>query len=246
MNYLKKIISFLFLILYLLVLMPKVKVLASQNTYARILTKNAIVYQDVNLIEPLFVVPYTYYVKIEEELGSITKVSYGDENLNYPKIIGYIESESLTIVDYIPTNPYYVIKVSTDTQEILFNDIEQKNPYFNVPKNEVMYYLGEIEFQDNVLCYVYYSKKLGYLDKTCLNPFTITENQDKLPNLNTEPDVEIEENPKDQNSEVLFLGDNLQLIIIVGISIISISVVYFLFKPERNKINDEQNEFSNE
>ena len=89
-------------------------------------------------------------------------------------------------------------------------------------------------------------KKLGYLDKTCLNPFTITENQDKLPNINTEPDVEIEENPENQNGEVLFLGDNLQLIIIVGISIISISVVYFLFKPERNKINDEQNEFSNE
>jgi hypothetical protein len=183
-------------------------------------------------------------VKIEETLSGIVKVSYGESSSNYPKIVGYVKSEDLTIVDYTPLNPYSIIKVSSDTSDILFNDVEQTSPYFNLPKNEIMYFYGEIKYLDSVLCYVYYSKKLGYVDKTCLNPFTITQNPDTLPSTDGENNTNEEIKPSNTPNFVAI--EILRLIIIVGISIVSISVVYFLFKPQRNKISEEQNEFSNE
>lgn len=244
MNIVRKFIVIISLTLFSFIFIPTYKVKANTSEYARVLTDNAVIYEDQNLSEPLFTIPYSYYVKIEENLNGITKVSYGDSSNNYPKIVGFINSEELTIVDYIPTNPYYVIKVSTDTADVLFNDVKQTSPYFNVPKNEVMYYYGEIEYLDNLLCLVYYSKKLGFIDKTCLNPFTITLNPDSIPTIDNDSEIDTQEKPT--TSQNFLVNENLRLIIIIGISIISISVVYFLFKPQKNKISEEQNEFSNE
>ena len=181
---------------------------------------------------------------MESRLGNSVKVSYGDGSKDCPVIIGYMDISLLTEIDYEPTSPFFIIKISTDVSDILFNDVELKTPYFNVPKNEVMYYLGEINSGDKVLCYVYYSKKLGYVDKTCFNPFTITPNPDKVEDeLPKNPTVN-EENNNGDSAPTLHLGENLQLLIIIGISVVSISVVYFLFKPQKNKTGDEQNEFS--
>lgn len=222
---------------------PKTIVLAKNTDYLRVLSSGAVMYLDSDLSEPMFEVPKTYYVKVESRLGDTVKVSYGDGSKDCPVIIGYMPLSSLTEIDYEPTSPFFIIKVSTDTSDILFNDVELKNPYFNIPKNEVMYYFGEIKSGDRILCYVYYSKKLGYVDKTCLNPFSITPNPDEVV-LDTPPTVEQPSTDTKQPSKTLQLGENLQLLIIIGISVVSISVVYFLFKPQKNKTGDEQNEFS--
>jgi hypothetical protein len=138
-----------------------------------------------------------------------------------------------------------IIKVSTDTTDILFNDLTLKNPYFNVNKNEILYYYGDAVNGDTVLCYVYYGNKLGYIDKSCLNPFTITPNLD--PYDTETPDISNPiETPDINSTQKINLGENLQIIIIVGISIVSISVVYFLFKPQKFKTSEEQNEFTSE
>ncbi len=235
-------ISLTLTVLLTMVILPsKQTVKAETIKYMRVLQDNAVMYSDVNLSEPLFEVPKTYYVKIEANAGNSYKVSYGNEDLGCPKIFGYMKFDDLTATNLEPTNPYSIIKVSTDTSDILFNDVELKNPYFNLPKNEILYYYGDVSSGDKVLCYVYYSKKLGYVDKTCLNPFSITPNPDPI-------DIENEQitqtpNPDTQTDNPnLNLGENLQLIIIIGISVVSISVVYFLFKPAKNKIGDEQNE----
>ena len=221
-----------------------IKITASADTvnYMRVLSSDAIIYADVNFQEPIFTVPNSYYVKIEERLTGAIKVSYGSEDLGCPKIIGYMKESTLNEVSYIPNNPFSIIKVSTDVSDILFNDIELKNPYFNLPKNEIMYYYGDVEIKDKVLCYVYYSKKLGYVDKTSLNPFVITPNGDPIENEQESPETPTDTPDAETPNQSVNLGENLQLIIIVGISIVSISVVYFLFKPSKNKISDDQNE----
>ncbi len=227
-----------------IIILPKPKVLAEEGGYMRVLQNGAIIYHDASLEDPIFEVPLSYYVKVESRLGNSVKVSYGDGSKDCPVIIGYMDISLLTEIDYEPTSPFFIIKISTDVSDILFNDVELKTPYFNVPKNEVMYYLGEINSGDKVLCYVYYSKKLGYVDKTCFNPFTITPNPDKVEDeLPKNPTVNEETNNGD-SAPSFHLGENLQLLIIIGISVVSISVVYFLFKPQKNKTGDEQNEFS--
>lgn len=227
-----------------IIILPKPEVLAEEVTYMRVLQNGAIVYHDANLDEPIFEVPLTYYVKVESRQGNIVKVSYGDGSKDCPVIIGYMDISFLTEIDYEPTSPFFIIKISTDVSDILFNDVDLKTPYFNVPKNEVMYYLGEINSGDKVLCYVYYAKKLGYVDKTCFNPFTVAPNPDKVKDETTTSPSVNEEDKGGNTAPTLQLGENLQLLIIIGISVVSISVVYFLFKPQKNKTGDEQNEFS--
>ncbi len=220
------------------------KVLAQTSQYMRVLTDGAIIYSDGDLTEPMFEIPKTYYVKVESKISSTVKVSYGDGSKDCPVIIGYMSETDLSPATVEPTAPFSIIKVSTDTSDILFNDVELKTPYFNLPKNEVMYYYGEIESGDKVLCYVYYSKKLGYVDKTCLNPFSVTPNPDPIESEEEPPTNEEPTTDKQPTVSTFPLGENLQLIIIVGISVVSISVVYFLFKPQKNRTGEEQNEFS--
>ena len=222
------------------------KVLAEPSQYMRVLSSGAIIYSDQNLKDPMFEIPKTYYVKIESKTSTSIKVSYGDGSKDCPVIIGYMKESDLTTSSTEPTLPFAIIKVSTDTSDILFNDVELKTPYFNLPKNEVIYYYGEIEYNDHVLCYVYYSKKLGYVDKTCLNPFSITPNQDPIEGEDITVEEKDPESTNNPSSSSLKLGENLQVIIIIGISVVSISVVYFLFKPQKNRAGEEQNEFSSD
>ncbi len=226
------------LILSFATLPPKKLALAETENYARVLSSEVYIYQDLNFQEPLFIVPYGYYLKVEQVNNDSVKVSYGSGD--YPTIFGYVRKSELSFVDYTPSTPYAVIKVSTDVNDVLFNDSQLKHPYFNVFKNEIMYCYGEIDSGDLVLCYVYYNKKLGYIDKSSLNPYTITNNPDPLPSDEEEkPNEEETFKPLVSSS----LGERLQIVIIVAISIVTISVVYFLFKPTKNHTEEEQNEF---
>lgn len=236
MHKLKKFLLTAYCLISLVILnAPYHFVSASSENYARVLQENVFIYQDANFNEPLFAIPYGYYVKIESNEGAL-KVSYGDGD--YPKIFGYVKEEEISKVDYAPSSPFTVIKVSTDISDILFNDLELKTPYFNVPKNEILYYYGEIEKGDRILCYVYYNKKLGYVDKSSLNSFSIPTNPDKLP-TQEQPETPIEE--ESVSTTVNPFGEHIQVAIIVGISIVAISVVYFLFKPSKHRTEEERN-----
>ena len=96
--------------------------------YMRALEDGIVVYSDSTLNEPLFEIPNTYYVKVESRLGTVLKISYGDGTKDCPVIIGYVDESKLTTAKTMPTTPFTIIKVSTDTSDILFNDVELKNP----------------------------------------------------------------------------------------------------------------------
>ena len=245
MKKLKMILSILSIYCIFQLSLPTTIVNAKSSTYLRVLGDEVYIYQDSLFSGPIFCIPKTYYVKLESEQSGALKVSYGNPNQNTPIIVGYMKPNDLTKTEIEPSNPFAIIKVSTDTTDILFNDLSLKNPYFNVNKNEILYYYGDAVNGDTVLCYVYYGNKLGYIDKSCLNPFTITPNLD--PYDTETPDISNPiESPDINSTQKINLGENLQIIIIVGISIVSISVVYFLFKPQKFKTSEEQNEFTSE
>lgn len=221
------------LILLAILIAPTHLVSASAITYARVLKDGAYLYADQTFKTPVFEVPNSYYVKVESANGQAVRVSYnvtGDS----PVIFGYMKSEDLTATDHIPTNPFAVIKVSLDVSDVLFADYNQKSPLFNVNQNEILVYYGKITVNDKKLCYVYYGAKLGYVDESSLNPFTVPPNSDPLPKPET---PETPQNPTISQNKGL--GEALQIIIIIGISVISISIVYFLFRPQKNETHEE-------
>lgn len=217
--------------------LSKFQVNAQGENYLKVKSSLTYIYSDQNFTEPIFAVPKGFFVKVEQKLSSAIKISYGLGE--YPTIYGFMKESELSSVSTIPENPFAIIKVSTDKSDVLFNDFSLNHPYFNVPKNEILYYYGEIEKGESVLCYVYYNKKLGYIDKNSLNPFSLPSQENNAPTFGGET-LEEEFLPTSQNP----LGEKLQILIIVGISIVTISVVYFLFKPTKNKTDEEDGEFN--
>ncbi len=207
---------------------------AISPTYMRVLKNDIYIYQDVNLSKKLFIVPYGYFVVIEKDLGSFVKVNYM-QSTTAPTIIGYMYKDDLTTYASMPTSPFCNLTVTNKISDILFNDSDKSIPYFNVAENSSLTYYGELVTNNNeTLVYCYYNLKLGYIDKTSLNTYQVPQSSDiivTLPNTPSNNDNVIEtQKPTTENNE------SLQIIIIVGISVISISVVYFLFKPTKNKI----------
>ena len=91
---------------------------------------------------------------------------------------------------------------------------------------------------NEVLIYCYYNSKLGYLDKNSLNAYVVPPVKDLINIAPSNPDTSEKEDNKITTTPSSSV-ENLQIIIIVGISVISISVVYFLFKPTKNKIETQ-------
>ena len=209
-------------------------VYAETTPYLRVLTDNAYLYSDQNLERKIFKIPYGYFVKAENIGSECVRVTYGNDDGEYPVIMGYMNPTELTAINFEPTKPYAVIKVSTSSADILFNDYELKKAYFNVPEDTFMYLYGEFYTENTNLAYVYCKNKLGYIDSSCLNPYVIPNSPDEIVTITPTPENTPNTNI-DNNETSNGLGENLQIIIIVGISVISVSVVYFLFKPAKSK-----------
>ena len=78
----------------------------SQSEYACVLTSDAYFYPDSQGKRGLFILPKTYFVKVLEIGDSFCRVEYlYDEGLSQ-KIVGFVRTEELTFVDFIPQNPY--------------------------------------------------------------------------------------------------------------------------------------------
>ena len=203
--------------------------------------ENVYLYSDNNFSTKLFEIPYGYFLKVENVNGEVVRVSYGEDNDSYPVIMGYCKYSELSTTTITPIKPFTPLKVSTSISDVLFNNSEQTKAYFNVPENTFMIYYGKIVLDSgNTLAYVYCNNKLGYFDINSLNPFSIPENPDPIPQP-PKNDNEIEPDVKDENKTTSQLpAESLQIIIIVGLSIICISIVYALFKPHKIPTQDHQ------
>ena len=232
-KFLKRVLPFVLAVIIFNANFINLTVKANTVDYLRVLNSSAYVYDTSALTNKIFCVPYGYYVKVENVGSESVRVTYGNDDSDYPVIMGYMYLDDLTTVTTPPTKPFSVIKVSTASSDILFNDSSLKKAYFNVPADTLMYYYGDFTVDNKKLSYVYCNNKLGYIDTACLNPFTIPESPDEI----ILPTPEVNENESEvtpeSNNQTVNVGENLQIIIIVGISVISVSVVYFLFKPSK-------------
>ena len=227
-------------------LIPEKKASAEETRYLRVLSGDAYIYEDAALKNKIFAVKNGYFVSVVQDLGSYIRVSYGYENENYPVIYGYMSASDLTKVNESPVTPYTVLKLDVNYTEVLFSSIDLSRACFNLVKGATVYFYG---YAGDHLCYVYAEQKLGYIDAAAFNAFTVPENEQVTTVFGVTPDEEptalAPDKTDNDNSASFKLGESVQIIIIVGISVISISVVYVLFKPTRNKVS-ERDEFKDD
>lgn len=227
-------------------LTPEKKAYAEEKRYLRVLSGDAYIYEDPALKNKIFAVKNGYFVSVVQDLGSYLRVSYGYENENYPVLYGYMSASDLTKVNEQPVTPFTVLKLDVNYTEVLFSSLDLSRACFNLVKGSSVYFYG---YAGDDLCYVYAEQKLGYVSADAFNSFTVPENEQVTTVFGAIPDSDaaLSTNDDDKNSDSanFKLGESVQIIIIVGISVISVSIVYVLFKPTRNKIS-ERDDFKEE
>lgn len=117
----------------------------------------------------LFLLPYTYYVRVLERGEEYCAVVYGEDAAPYRTVEGYCKTEMLTFVDFIPERPFLKLEVtvtytvpgtSSEMGNGTFDEIERTFHYYGTS------YLGTQRYfyvlSDGVFDYIPASRDVNY------------------------------------------------------------------------------------
>ncbi len=232
--------KFIAIILSILIIsVQPVSVKASVYTYSRVLTEDTGFYSDAGGNYLKFYLPYGYFVKIIE-VGSIyTKVNYMNDNAQFPFLTGYVKTVDLIPREDVPITPYPLLNLTVISDDVLFSDISLTVSKVGVYANTLAVYYGEVTTEsEEPLVYVYCNGYLGYMRKSCFAPFTLPPHPEPII---TQPDS-TSSYSQHQNKPKTNGTDNLQILIVAGISVIVVSIVYLIFRPGERRIKENDYE----
>lgn len=82
------------------------------DTYAVAPTKNVWFYSAPDEEKGLFILPYTYYVKVLTVGKPFCEVQYLEDVAGYKKLTGYCLYDDLQFVDFVPQRPYLYLNLT--------------------------------------------------------------------------------------------------------------------------------------
>ena len=145
---------------------PIRKVSANANplpgSYACILKNNVYLYATADGKKGLFLLPETYYVRLLEYRPDYSKVEYQRSENTSLRVLGYVQTEKLTFVDYIPQHPYlyYTFDVTDPIED---SDAIDSSFLTQIPRS-CLYY-GDYPVGSENYCYVLRGEEFGYIPK---------------------------------------------------------------------------------
>ncbi len=160
------------------------------STYKRVVTTDTPFYLDQNKTQILFYLPYTYFVKILEDLGELTHIEcYGN---SLPKVDGYVPTNALLKWDTTPQNPYPDLTLTTNKACILYSDNALTKSIHLIFANRELSFIGVYHQvgQENAYM-VYYNEYIGYVKESDLLPFEMPLHPEPMPSGEKEEGVEI-------------------------------------------------------
>lgn len=196
------------------------------DVYACIRTPEVYLYEKENSSSGLFILPYTYYVKILAEGVDYCYVQYQTDSAPYKAVYGYCKTDELTFVDFVPQRPYLSYAVdATYVLEGAGNAFVGDSVLSSVTLTYAYY--GDYIVGSSVYRYVTLDGKRGYLPKT-------TE-------ISYELNTEYEQHrpaPDDTNDTPAATTDPLpvaQIVLFALLALLAVGFVYYLLRPKREE-----------
>ena len=193
---------------------PTANTAFAETEYYRIITEDTPFYKNISDPEPLFFLPYTYYVKVLDKGDAYAHVEC-KPNANTPAIDGYVPTEMLFNDGLSVTEPYVNLSLKTLSTALLFENFTLSTPLQYVFAEREMVYYGKYVLQNGIIAYyVSYNNRLGYVKESDVYPFIINNHPNELTFITTEnPSTPQPETPQTQTDK----NDMLSLkIIIIG------------------------------
>lgn len=139
------------------------------EVYAVAARNDVWLYAEENEESGLFLLPYTYYVRVEERGEEFSSVVYGTDEAPYRAVHGYCKTEMLTFVGFIPERPFLKLEVtltytvpgtSSEMGNGTFDEIERTFHYYGTS------YLGTQRYfyvlSDGVFDYIPAARDVNY------------------------------------------------------------------------------------
>ena len=199
--------------------------------YACILSDDVFFYANADGRHGLFLLPKSYYVRLLEYHSDYCKVEYQTDT-TAKRLVGYVATEKLTFVDYVPARPYlyYVFDLRYKIE-----DTEQTDSTFLTELTVSCVYYGDYVIGSERYCYVLRGEEFGYVPK----PVTLSyedneEYTDYVASLQppTEPSSEVEVPTVQGNSPA-------QIAILVTICLLVPILAALVLKPPHRPPYDQ-------
>ncbi len=157
----------------------------AQSEYRRVINDTTPFYKSTLDEDPLFFLPYTYYVKVLSQSDNFCHVEVNSEN-GQLGIDGFVPTEQLFYDGQEVLSPYLNLYIKTVDTAVLYADSELSSPIQYIFSNRSLLYFGELQSLGGKLFYVAYNNKLGYVKETDVMPFVINNHPNELTFI-TEP-----------------------------------------------------------
>lgn len=206
-----------------------------QELYAVAAERNIYLYSAADEKTGLFILPYTYYVKVLSLGDPFCRVEYLDDTPPYKKVTGYCKKESLTFVDFIPARPFLRREI---TVTYTLPETPAFSPTDGLLSVDVSYlFYGTYTVGSAEYFYVYGNGEFGYLPAT--EEITYDLNTDYLAAASAP--AEEPEGPSDEKKEGL---SGLQIFFLCALCVSVAAIAVFVLLGKRNPPSSAQEEFS--
>ena len=200
----------------------------SSSEYLRVITDDTPFFSNVTDANPLFFLPYTYYVKVISKDDAFTHVEvYGDDG--FAAIDGYVPTEYLFSDNLKVLSPYLNLTVSTLQTAVMYGDYKLTEPVQYVFSDRDLRLYGFYPTEHGVLYFVGYNSRLGYVKETDLYPFTVPNHPNELTFLT--PDEETPTIPTPTKNEDPF---SLKTVIVLCLLFAGLVALFIALKGKPN------------
>ena len=219
---------------------PTAKLVHAQDNseYLRVIDECTPFFQTQSDSEPLFFLPYTYYVKVLDQNKSFYHVEvYGE--FSQPAIDGYVPIDLLYDDGLEVKNPYLSITIYTASTTVFYSDVSLTHSLQYVFADRELTYYGKINLDGENVFFVGYNNRLGYVKEENVLPFSIPNHPNPLTFL---PDQEPEQNPSNNQT-----GDYLSIRVTIFACLIFAGVVgLFIALGKKKETTFNTNEYYDE
>ncbi len=221
------------------------KKVSADSGYLRVITADTPFYSSETDTEPLFFLPYTYYVRILKETLNFYHVEYCAEN-GMLGIDGYVPKDMLFDDGLSAETRYPEIYLTTSSSTVLYSDKELTlSEQYVFSGRKLSYYGQYLSPSGEVIFFVRYNNRLGYVTEEAVVPFTVPDHPNPLTFI-PEPEPETPEEEPTITEKSTYKGETLRYLIIGCLAFAGIIalVIAFKNKPQR-AVNGyyEENEY---
>ncbi len=195
---------------------------APEERYAVAAREDVWFYAAENEESGLFLIPYTYYVRIIREGTMFTAVQYLDDVSPYRAVTGFCKTEQLTFVDFVPVRPYLRREITVaytiageNPLGSAFNKIERRFVYYGTS------YAGTARY-----FYVYADGIFDYVPAT--QDILFERNTDYLEQTSATPDP-----PPSETEEPSPVPTPVQIVAICAAALAVLAVIVFILRGKR-------------